>query len=51
MILNLTQHAATADQIAAGVVDMPAAQADELRAALTFSAARRLFFVCLLRFV
>lgn len=37
MILNLTQHAATADQIIAGVVDMHAAQAVHLRAALTFS--------------
>ena len=36
MILNLTQHAATGEQIAAGVVDLPADAAAALRQALTF---------------
>lgn len=36
MILNLTQHAATDDQLDAGVVDLPADQQRELRQLLTF---------------
>ena len=36
MILNLTQHRATADQLKAGVVDLPAAQQMELVKLLTF---------------
>lgn len=36
MILNLTQHAATDDQLEAGVVDLPADQQRELRQLLTF---------------
>lgn len=36
MILNLTQHAATPDQAAAGVVDLPTAEQDMLRSLLTF---------------
>lgn len=36
MILNLTQHAATADQLAAGVVDLTADQQQELKQLLTF---------------
>ncbi len=35
--MNLTQHAATADQIAAGVFDLPANMRTELQALLTFS--------------
>lgn len=35
-ILNLTQHPATAEQVAAGVVDLPADRAWQLRAYLTF---------------
>lgn len=35
MILNLTQHLATPEQIAAGVVDLPAPQRSELIEALT----------------
>lgn len=37
-ILNLTQHQATPDQIAAGVVDLPAELRQRLCALLTFSA-------------
>jgi hypothetical protein len=37
MILNLTQHMATADQVAAGVVDLPDLQRKELVEALTFT--------------
>ena len=36
MILNLTQHPATADQLAIGVVDLPAEQREALRELLTF---------------
>jgi len=36
LILNLTQHSATADQLAAGVVDLPADQQQELKQLLTF---------------
>lgn len=36
MILNLTQHPATPDQIAAGVVDLPTAERAALVDALTF---------------
>ena len=36
LILNLTQHSATADQLAAGVVDLPADQQRELKQLLTF---------------
>lgn len=36
MILNLTQHSATPEQIAAGVADLPADAAAALREALTF---------------
>ena len=36
MIINLTQHLATAEQIAAGVVDLPADQREDLVQALTF---------------
>lgn len=36
MILNLTQHNATADQLAAGVVDLPAEARQWLQQALTF---------------
>ena len=35
-ILNLTQHAATADQIAAGVVDFPTEIHNQIRALITF---------------
>lgn len=35
MILNLTQHAATADQLAAGVLDLPGAERAELVRLLT----------------
>ena len=35
-IINLTQHAATADQIAAGVRDLTGADRDQVIAALTF---------------
>lgn len=38
MIINLTQHPATADQIAVGVVDLPADQRARLCALLTFDA-------------
>lgn len=37
IILNLTQHSATPDQIAAGVVDPPADLHAQVRAALTFT--------------
>lgn len=36
-ILNLTQHAATPDQLAAGVVDLPAAERATLGELLTFA--------------
>lgn len=36
MIVNLTQHPATPDQIAAGVVDLPAAERASLTGLLTF---------------
>lgn len=36
MILNLTQHAATADQLAAGVFDLPPARRADLQSLLTF---------------
>lgn len=36
-ILNLTQHSATAEQLAAGVVDLPAEVREELSALLTFA--------------
>lgn len=36
MIINLTQHAATPEQIAAGVVDLPAEDRASLVALLTF---------------
>jgi hypothetical protein len=36
-ILNLTQHPATAEQIAAGVVDQPEPSRDTIRALLTFT--------------
>lgn len=36
-ILNLTQHAATAEQKAAGVVDLQGVQLEELKALLTFN--------------
>lgn len=35
-IINLTQHAATAEQLAAGVVDLPADQKAALQVQLTF---------------
>lgn len=35
-ILNLTQHKATAEQVAAGVVDLPTTAAEELKELLTF---------------
>jgi hypothetical protein len=35
-IVNLTQHAATPDQIAAGVFDLPTTEQAQLRALLTF---------------
>lgn len=38
MIVNLTQHSATAEQIAAGVVDLPAPEREALAALLTFDA-------------
>lgn len=38
MILNLTQHAATPEQVAAGVVDLPADERAALAALLTFDA-------------
>lgn len=38
MILNLTQHAATPEQVAAGVRDVPAGHRARLTAALTFDA-------------
>lgn len=38
MILNLTQHAATEEQKAAGVVDMSPVDQEMLRCVLTFSA-------------
>lgn len=37
MIINLTQHAATPDQIAAGVVDLPVDIRAEVARALTFN--------------
>lgn len=37
-IINLTQHAATAEQMAAGVADLPAAQRAKLQQLLTFDA-------------
>lgn len=37
MILNLTQHDATIDQRCAGVIDLPPAARDQMRALLTFS--------------
>jgi hypothetical protein len=36
MILNLTQHLATHEQIQAGVVDLPEAERGELQSLLTF---------------
>ena len=36
MIINLTQHAATAEQVSVGVVDLPAEQREALIDALTF---------------
>ena len=36
MIINLTQHTASAEQIAAGVQDLPAEQREDLVQALTF---------------
>jgi hypothetical protein len=36
MILNLTQHSATPEQIQAGVVDLPEAERIELQSLLTF---------------
>ena len=36
MILNLTQHAATPEQISEGVVDLPPSQRQELQRLLTF---------------
>lgn len=36
MIINLTQHEASRDQIAAGVIDLPAATRAELQSLLTF---------------
>lgn len=36
MIINLTHHAATAEQVAVGVVDLPAEQREALIDALTF---------------
>ena len=36
MIINLTQHSASAEQRAAGVTDLPASELAALRAALTF---------------
>lgn len=36
VILNLTQHAATQEQLAAGVVDLPERKLAELKALLTF---------------
>ncbi len=38
MILNLTQHPATAEQVAAGVVDLPAEPRAFLQRLLTFTA-------------
>lgn len=38
MIINLTQHAATPDQVAAGVIDLPPARQAQLVAWLTFDA-------------
>ena len=37
-IINLTQHAASADQIAVGVVDLPQDRQEVLKKLLTFSA-------------
>lgn len=37
-ILNLTQHAATAEQVAAGVIDLEAKLASKVREVLTFEA-------------
>ena len=39
MIINLTQHAASIEQVASGVRDVPADMRDRLTAALTFGAA------------
>lgn len=39
MVINLTQHQATPEQIAAGVVDLPPNEREELCRLLTFSAA------------
>jgi hypothetical protein len=36
-VLNLTQHTATAEQAAAGVIDLPAEQRADLQAMLTFA--------------
>ena len=38
MIINLTQHQASAEQVAVGVVDLPAEMRECLQAALTFDA-------------
>lgn len=35
-IINLTQHAATAEQLAAGVIDLPAEQQELLKKLMTF---------------
>ena len=37
MIINLTQHSATPEQVAAGVVDVPAELKSDLSALLTFN--------------
>lgn len=37
MILNLTQHKATPEQVAAGVIDLRGAQLEKLKYTLTFS--------------
>jgi hypothetical protein len=37
-IINITQHPATAEQVAAGVIDVPAENLTELRALITFDA-------------
>lgn len=39
MIVNLTQHSASAEQMEAGVVDLPEAQREALMSALTFESA------------
>ncbi len=38
MIVNLTQHLATPEQVAAGVIDLPPAEREALTALLTFDA-------------